>query len=536
VALRVHFLIAVFVAPFLVVLALTGLLSVFSPQLNELVYRQELIVEEPRDTAFPLSEQMAAATLANPDGRVISVDLPADKDRTTAVTLSAPGLAEGERRTVYVDPYTATVRGSLTTVDGRPPLEQWLRDMHGNLQLGSVGRLYSEAATSWLLVILLSGLALRLGRRRRERGVREASGRRRVRHLHGTLGVWLSLGLVALTVTGLTWSNYAGARFESVLDQLDARTPALTAAPVPGQGVNIDVELAVMAARGEGLGGPLRVWLPSGPGHPFLVAERTMSWPMRSDKVSVHPYTGQITEHLRRDDLPVLAKITSLGIQAHSGTLFGLANQVVLAALMIGTLVLIGWGYRMWWLRGMSQGAPTSRRAWRRLSRATFVVLFAGAGVLAWALPALGATLLGFFVIDLLIGALRRPKPGGRVARRGLSLARNRASLALAGTATPALRAVEDIPTPRGQPTLVTSRPDDYTEEDYPDVLVPVEFDTAETAAERTIRSPSADNTIFVWPDETAEKYRPPAVVTEPEPRPSTVRDVMPDDDRESGL
>jgi hypothetical protein len=78
------------------------------------------------------------------------------------------------------------VRGALTTTNGRPPLQQWLRDLHGNLRLGTPGRLYSEVVASWLPVLIIGGLILWIGRRRKrkvrdlalpERGVKPASAR-----------------------------------------------------------------------------------------------------------------------------------------------------------------------------------------------------------------------------------------------------------------------------------------------------------------------------------------------------------------------
>ena len=44
-------------------------------------------------------------------------------------------------------------------------------------------------------------------------------------------------------------------------------------------------------------------------------------------------------------------KLTRLGINAHMGRLFGLVNQLLLAALALGLLCVIFWGYRMWWQR-----------------------------------------------------------------------------------------------------------------------------------------------------------------------------------------
>jgi uncharacterized iron-regulated membrane protein len=103
------------VAPFLAVLCLTGLAYVFSPHLNDLVYSHELLVGPHRGTPRPLDEQIAAAIGAHHEGTLSSLVVPSDPGRTTGVVLAVPGLAPDLERTVYVDPYTAQVRGALDT-------------------------------------------------------------------------------------------------------------------------------------------------------------------------------------------------------------------------------------------------------------------------------------------------------------------------------------------------------------------------------------------------------------------------------------
>ena len=169
--LRLHFYAGVFVAPFLAVAALTGLAYVFSPQLSDALYSQQLYTTSRDAPARPLEEQIAAATAAvssgAPEASLATVTVPDDPARTTEVTFDVPGLAEDWQRTAYIDPSTATVRGVLDTWFGYPPLQATLDGLHRHLLLGEPGRLYSEAAASWLWVLVLGGLGLWWVRRRR---------------------------------------------------------------------------------------------------------------------------------------------------------------------------------------------------------------------------------------------------------------------------------------------------------------------------------------------------------------------------------
>ena len=417
--LRVHFYAGVLVAPFLVVASLTGIAYVFSPQLSDAVYAEQLLVGPHSGVPRPLDEQVAAARAAHPEGTVTAVVDPGDPARTTGVVLAVDGLPDDVARTVYVDPYTAQVRGSLDTWFDAPPLQTTLDALHRTLLLGDVGRLYSELAASWLWVLVLGGLALWLGRRHRRRSelvvppLGARPGRRRLLGWHGAVGVWLSLALLFLSATGLTWSHHAGARFSSVVDALKGSTPHLTAAAVPVRDAPpVPVQTVLDNARAAGLTGLLVVTLPAEPGAPFTVAERAATWPVQRDAVALDPYTGVVTETVPWRDHPVLAKLTTIGILAHMGTLFGLPNQLALAAAALGLLCLVFWGYRMWWRRRPTRGGrprpPAPRDTLRALAQPAAFGIVLATVVIGWLLPVLGVSLLVFLAGDALAGALAR--------------------------------------------------------------------------------------------------------------------------------
>lgn len=436
--LRLHFYAGILVAPFLVVAALTGLAFVLTPQLDAVVYDRELSTDGsgPRR---PLSEQVAAAVAAHPDGSVASVVLPSGDDLNTRVVFSVASLEESQR-TVYVDPYTAEVRGSLVTYYGSTPLQTWLDVLHRDLHLGTVGEHYSELAASWLWVVALGGVVLWLrrqgGRRGTVRGkvrgtllpdLAARKGVRRTRGWHGAVGVWLAVGLLVLSATGLTWSRYAGANFGAALDGLDGRAPVVSTGAAAADGghhggggaaapVDVSViDAVVTTARAAGLDGTVVVTLPAEPGIAWVVTQDDNTWPVGYDSVAVDAAGAAVTDRVAFADWPVLAKLSKLGIMAHMGYLFGWLNQVLLAALAVGLLCVIVWGYRMWWQRrptraGRSRpvGAPPARHAWQRLPSWAIVVGVPVVVAVGWALPTLGVSLVAFLAVDLVAGAVHR--------------------------------------------------------------------------------------------------------------------------------
>ena len=232
--LRLHFYAGVFIAPFLLVAAVTGLLYAGSFQAEKFVYADELRVPVGK-AELPISQQVAAARKAHPEGTISAVRPSPEAGATTRVLLTGvAGVAEGHTLAVFVDPYTGKVRGALESYGstGALPLRTWIDELHRDLHLGETGRLYSELAASWLWVISGGGLLLWFGRRRtlrKLRGTRTGpGGRRRTLGLHGTVGAWAAAGLFFLSATGLTWSTYAGASIEDLRTALSQTTPSIT--------------------------------------------------------------------------------------------------------------------------------------------------------------------------------------------------------------------------------------------------------------------------------------------------------------------
>jgi uncharacterized iron-regulated membrane protein len=239
-------------------------------------------------------------------------------------------------------------------------------------------------------------------------------GRIRLRGWHAAVGVWMAVGLLSLSATGLTWSTYAGERFAAVVTSLDGRSPQLVGGPVPvaaDQPV-ITVDDAVARARADGLSGRLAVTPPAEPGAVYQVAENADTWPVQRDQVALDPYTGEVVESIAWADYPVLAKLTTIGILAHMGLLWGLPNQLALVALALGVLCTLFWGYRMAWLRRPTgtrlPTAPGRRGALRELSQPVALAVVLVTVAVGWAMPVLGITLAGFLVLDALLHRRRR--------------------------------------------------------------------------------------------------------------------------------
>ncbi|GHJ93646.1 peptidase [Streptomyces sp. NE5-10] len=431
--LRLHFTAGLLVAPFLLVAALSGLLYALSFQAERIVYAHELEVPV-GDTVLPLDRQIGIAREANPDGTVTAVWPGAEPGATTRVLMADPDAPEGTSLAVFVDPYTGEVRGQLPSYGsgGALPLRTWIDGLHRDLHLGEPGRIYSELAASWLWVLVLGGLVLWFARRRTKRRallLPEGGPRSRRRTLswHGSVGLWAALGLLLLSATGLTWSRYAGENIGTLQDGLGGATPTLSAGATSGaggehaghgaghrppagtpRGADIGVDRAVAAARAAGLDSArLAVTLPA-EGSGYVVKETDKQFPVELDSVALDPADGTVLDRLRFAEYPLLAQLTRIGIDAHTGVFLGLANQLALALLALALVLMTVWGYRMWWLRRPRR--PVGRGAWRKVPVTLLLPLAAVVALIGWFLPLLGVSLLLLLAAELVLALVARAR------------------------------------------------------------------------------------------------------------------------------
>ncbi|MFE3443450.1 PepSY-associated TM helix domain-containing protein [Nocardia sp. NPDC059180] len=448
-ALRLHFYAGVFVGPFILIAAITGALYAISPTLESIVSRDLLHVDS-TGPAQPISAQVDAAVATGPDLALVAVAPAPESGDTTRVIFSDPTLGDSERHAVFVDPATAAPVGESVVYgsSGALPMRTWIDRLHRDLHLGEPGRLYSELAASWLWVIALAGLLLwiRRVRARRHRNSagwlavpdRSGSGRGRTLNWHGAVGFWILPVLLLLAATGMTWSTYAGENITALRENLSWTTPAVSTtlpgsdAPAthaggdhhhggstpmptgdPGDRV-AQLDRVIDAGRAAGIDRPAEIGIPADDSTAFSIKERRMPGTYSVDAVAIDGATGSITARLPYTDWPLMAKLSNWGIQFHMGLMFGLLNQLLLLAVMIGLITVIVRGYLLWWRRRPTRdgghiafGRPPQRGWLRRSPLLLIVPLVAVTVLIGWFAPLIGVSLLGFLLIDVVIGLVR---------------------------------------------------------------------------------------------------------------------------------
>ncbi|MFG6668488.1 PepSY-associated TM helix domain-containing protein [Halomonas sp. HNIBRBA4712] len=430
--MRIHFYIGLLVGPFILVAALSGIVYVLTPSVEEWLYRDALTASS-QEAGEPLARQIEAAQVASgQSGLPAAVRPPPQAGDTTRVMFADPSLGPSEHRAIFIDPATLEVRGDMTVygTSGILPFRTAIDHFHRHLLLGDVGRLYSELAASWLWIIALLGLVLWVARRRALKGASPRLARRR--H-HATVGVLALVGLLFFSATGLTWSQWAGGNIAELRNAWGWGTPSVSTqlevpaepanadphaehgtshAPVAGAASREGFDQALAVARGAGLMAErIQIEPPVSIDRAWRVAEIDRRWPTQVDQVALNPSDMRILDQTDFTTFPLAAKLTRWGIDLHMGVLFGLANQLVLALFAGALAFLVVWGYRMWWLRVRS---TTVNQAQTMTALFIMLPLVAKLGLvvilvlLGLALPVMGGSLIAIVAIDLLRWAFSR--------------------------------------------------------------------------------------------------------------------------------
>jgi uncharacterized iron-regulated membrane protein len=447
---RWHFYAGLFVMPFLVVLALTGTLYCFQPQIEPLLYPHLLIVA-PRDVPrLDEDELLANARHALPPGSVATTArIPSRQDRSAEFIFR---LQDGDRQSVYVNPYDGTVLGTLS-VEGR--LMQVDRMIHRKLLFGKPGELLMELVACWTLVMIGTGITLwwpRAGATLRGALVPRFSlrGRPLWKSVHAALGIWLAAGALAFVVTGLPWTGSWGKQFKSLTASVRLGAPpgAWGGLPLhstrPGEhqhgsheahqsgmdampGMTMDdlplpqVPWAAGAAavpqsrdagpaalklgsvvaqmRALGLTDGYDIALPASVSGVYTVSYFPPD-PKLERKLYIDRYSGAILKDIRYGDYGTVGKAVSYGTSLHMGRYFGFLNQLVCTALSLGLAALAITGCVMWWKRrpAGTLGAPARERTVARMRGWKLGVVLLGL-----VFPLMGTTLVAVWLADRMI-------------------------------------------------------------------------------------------------------------------------------------
>lgn len=416
---RWHFYAGLFVMPFLLVLALTGALYLFNPQVSHV--EERAFRGLPTATRVTPAAQVAAALRAAPGATFGNYRLPEAPGDAAMVTVR---LASGARQ-MFVAP-DGEVVGSL---DPDRRIMQRVKKIHSQMFLGPRGSWLVELVACWAIVLVASGLYLWWPRERGLAGVllmrRDGRGKWRWRDLHAVTAFWIVGFVGVLLLTSLPWTSVWGSAFQAVRAELGwvDGPPEWTLGGEPPAGVPADphaghhgmpdmpgmapapaagLDRMVGRAAAEALPFPVFVAPPGGMGR--FGAPAGDVWTVYSDtqnrprQVTIRYDAHSLAEIGRKGYGRGIDKAIGYGIAWHEGQLFGPANQAAGLLTVAGLLTLIVTGFVLWRRRrpAGTLGAPPGGAGRARGALAILLVLAA-------LLPLLALSLVVLFLVDWLL-------------------------------------------------------------------------------------------------------------------------------------
>lgn len=440
-AWRWHFYAGLYVAPFLLMLAVTGLVMLWS---SVLVGRdgEKLYSATPGASQLAVSEQATAAYLAGPGGTISQYIAPRAKEDAAIFRIKA----QDRDTMVAVDPYSGDVLGQW---ERRGALYDLADEIHGTLMIGDVGDRLIEIAAGFGVVLIVTGLYLWWPRDGQGLATVliprvSARGRQLWKTLHQTVGFYVAAILLVFLISGLTWAGVWGEKMTQAWSTFPAekwdnvplsdKTHAsmnhggvkdvpwtLEQTPMPasgssagqpgveeGQPVNLDNIVAL--ARSLGFQERFQLAFPSGETGVWTISRDTMSNdssdPLSDRTVHIDQYSGKILADVGFKDYGAAGKAMAVGIAFHEGDM-GIWNVALVTTFCLSVIFLSVSGIVMWWKRRPSKArrlvAPVSPPM--ALWKAGSIIMLA----VSLLFPLTGLVLVSVLAIDFLV--IRHVKP-----------------------------------------------------------------------------------------------------------------------------
>ncbi|MDM5312579.1 PepSY-associated TM helix domain-containing protein [Peribacillus frigoritolerans] len=419
---RWHFYAGIIFAPLLIILAVTGSIYLFKPQIEQFLY-QDYQVVTPLGDRLPASQQIENVKELYPDAVVTKYHPGENASRSSEVSITS----NKESLTIFMDPYTGKSIGELNDEDR---IMDKIEEIHGELMAGTLGDRIVELAACWAVVLIVSGIYLWYPKKKQSlSGVlfpRLNKGKHIFRRdIHAVPAFWITTGMLFLIMTGLPWSGFWGNNFQLLATNSGSGYPpsiwtgsAPTSsiktkdiADVPWAAEYLDVPLSdiqgfiplsiddvVTIATREGMHPSYSINIPQETDGVYTLSAFP---PKAQDEATIHidQYSGAVLADYRYDHYGLIGKIVAWGITLHKGTQFGLINQIISLLICLGIMLVVCSGFYLWWKRKpkKSLGAP---KAPQIKNMKLFLFLLIGLGIL---FPLVGLSLIVVWLIDWLI-------------------------------------------------------------------------------------------------------------------------------------
>lgn len=378
---NIHLWLSVPFGILITLICFSGAALVFEKEVMELCHRELYFVKKVEAAPLPMEQLMTKVAVTLPDSvSVTGVNISSDPERAYQVTLSKP-----RRASMYVDQYTGEITGKYE----RAPFFNFMFRMHRWLldsmkQDGGIfwGKMIVGTSTLMFVFVLISGVVVWWPRTRKAlknslKIVANKGWRRFWYDLHVAGGMYALVFLLAMALTGLTWSFqwYRTGFYKTFgVEVQPSMGHGNAAANATAKGGKRDGKPEGREGRGAHRYSPYTNWqqvyeqlAEANPDYKQIsvsdgsasVAVPRFGNQRGTDRYKFNPRNGEITETTLYKDLDNSGKIRGWIYSVHVGSWGGMLTRILtfVAALIGASLPLTGYYL---WIRKKIKRRPAS--------------------------------------------------------------------------------------------------------------------------------------------------------------------------------
>lgn len=378
---NIHLWLSVPFGILITLICFSGAALVFEKEVMELCHRELYFVKKVEAAPLPMEQLMTKVAATLPDSvSVTGVNISSDPERAYQVTLSKP-----RRASMYVDQYTGEITGKYERAsffNFMFRMHRWLLD--SMKQDGGIfwGKMIVGTSTLMFVFVLISGVVIWWPRTRKAlknslKIVANKGWRRFWYDLHVAGGMYALVFLLAMALTGLTWSFqwYRTGFYKTFgVEVQPSMGHGNAAANATAKGGKRDGKPEGREGRGAHRYSPYTNWqrvyeqlAEANPDYKQIsvsdgsasVAVPRFGNQRGTDRYKFNPRNGEITETTLYKDLDNSGKIRGWIYSVHVGSWGGMLTRILtfVAALIGASLPLTGYYL---WIRKKIKRRPAS--------------------------------------------------------------------------------------------------------------------------------------------------------------------------------
>ncbi|UMT79594.1 PepSY domain-containing protein [Staphylococcus roterodami] len=428
---RLHFYAALFIAPLLITLTISGIGYLFFPEVENNIYKNEFFSDSDIKTHQTLNDAVHQVERKYEGFFVSKVSVMAEP-YNNRITISDMA---GNQRYIFLDQNNQIVADQYA----KHTYSNVMRNIHSSLFTeNTIINYLVELTACWTIFMILSGTYLLI----KKHLITNKSKALNWQKWHAILGIIIAIPVFILVLTGLPWSGFMGSKIAGLMEtngnlgqsELSINPPKSDfnelpwatrknkqpassekssnshhggmAMPQTNLDHQISIDKVVTNAQKSGIKKPFSIVHPSDKHGTFIVSNTSNSGvtgldvsPYDEKTLYFDQYSGKKLGTIKYDDYGIIAKWFTWGIPLHEGHLFGILNKIINLLVCIALLVAVSMGFVSWIKRTKNASVKLPHRVKKTASLSLVIFLV----ILGLLMPLFGLSLILVFIIELIL-------------------------------------------------------------------------------------------------------------------------------------